>query len=359
MADNVVQPPRSGLVEHRRGRIVCALGDGPHPLHIGRRQRRHGRTETLCQRIRAQGRLPQKELSAVGVGDAHLGRDLRQRLAAEGLGGQQTLNGLLLGQRGWGGGGGGRAGRGGRAAAIRVAMGGTCHNLNGGASPRRWGGGGLLVAQGRRWTRDAFSMSRHAPTSSREARRRTLCTVAPCTRRARASNHGHKRPRHAQGEQRLKIQAAATENTMRVGRRREQDVTRTSQNADTLPDSADTNGTHCKRDVVRSFHDQPRGGHASGTCRGPGREPPPPTSRLIRRAFQSCHIWPRGAPPTTTPSAHARWGVKANGQKGAADLHGCGKGQRAADSTSARRGGGVRRSLPPLARRGGCPGEGP
>lgn len=276
MADNVVQPPRSGLVEHRRGRIVCALGDGPHPLHVGRRQRRHGRTETLCQRIRAQGRLPQKELSAVGVGDAHLGRDLRQRLAAEGLGGQQTLNGLLLGQRGWGGGGGGRAGRGGRAAAIRVAMGGTCHNLNGGASPRRWGGGGLLVAQGRRWTRDAFSMSRHAPTRSREARRRTLCTVAPCTRRARASNHGHKRPRHAQGEQRLKIQAAATENTMRVGRRREQDVTRTSQNADTLPDSADTNGTHCKRDVVRSFHDQPRGGHASGTCRGPGREPPPP-----------------------------------------------------------------------------------
>lgn len=98
-----------------------------------------------------------------------------------------------------------------------------------------------------------------------------------------------------------------------------------------------------------------RAAHAGGQ----GGNPPPPTSRLIRRAFQSCHIWPRGAPPTTTPSAHARWGVKANGQKGAADLHGCGKGQRAADSTSARRGGGVRRSLPPLARRGGCPGEGP
>lgn len=75
--------------------------------------------------------------------------------------------------------------------------------------------------------------------------------------------------------------AASTENSMRVRRRRQQDVTRTQQSADTLPaariQTALTAGaTWCGSSTI-SYGVATRAAHAVA----PGGKPPPPTSRLI------------------------------------------------------------------------------
>lgn len=192
-----------------------------------------------------------------------------------------------------------------------------------------------------------------AHTRSREAHARTLCTAAPRTRRAHASNHGRDSPRHAR---RTTAQNPTLSPAPRAAHAHAATVAGDTYAAKSRH-TAWKRGyhRHNKRDAARSStrwpqgerkaRHAPLGRHASGTRRGPGGKSPPHWSPHSR-AMQCCRTPPRGTSPTTTRSARSARRCESKPPFRSLPRICPGGGEatehRADSTTSARRRGGVR-----------------